>query len=184
MLKFKRVIYSEVHLNAVIPVLFFMMVLFVSEGLMAQINPVSPFPPPREIKVYNMQGLSFGSFSTGSSGGSITVDYNGSRTSTGSIILVGGLSYQAIFIIELLPGRLVNITLDPPGSVQLQRAGGGGTLYLTIGPTTDRGLSFVTFAAHPFHNLVSIGGILQVGNPLSNPPGEYVGQFNVTFNQE
>jgi hypothetical protein len=142
----------------------------------------SPFPPPREIRVFATQELGFGGFYTGSAGGSVIISPSGSRSATGTVVLAGGLGQPAIFIVELLPGRLVNIMISPQ-TPTLTRIAGGETMTMTIGPT-DKGTSFVTSAGHPFRTPVQIGGTLHVGNIVSNPAGEYTGTFNVTFIQE
>jgi len=142
----------------------------------------SPFPPPREIRVFATQELSFGDFFTGSAGGSVIISPTGSRSAAGTVVLAGGLGQPAIFIVELLPGRLVNIMISPQ-TATLTRIAGGETMTMSIGPT-DKGTSFVTSAGHPFRTPVQIGGILHVGSIASNPAGEYTGTFNVTFIQE
>jgi len=139
----------------------------------------APFPPPLQIQVYPVQGLSFGDFYPSTSGGSITIDPYGMRTSVG-VTLAGGIYYQAIFEVALLPGRLVSISL-PVGGVLLTGSN-GGSMMLTVGPT-DKGNSFVTSGGHPFRNPVNIGGTLTVGSTMANPPGSYSGEFFVTFNQ-
>lgn len=142
----------------------------------------SPFPPPREIRVFATQELGFGGFYTGSAGGSLIISPSGSRSSTGTVVLAGGPGQPAVFIVELLPGRLVNIMISPQ-TTTLTRINGGETMTMTIGPT-DKGLSFVTSAGHPFRTPVQIGGTLHVGSIASNPAGEYSGTFSVTFIQE
>jgi len=141
----------------------------------------TPFPPPNQMQVFSMQELNFGSFSTGASGGTVVVSPEGFRTSTGSVILMGGNFNQAIFEIKLIPGRLVQIIMGP--QVQLTRIGGGGSMNMQVGPS-DKGTSFVTSGGHPFFNPVKVGGTLYVGNSLANPAGSYEGQFSVTFIQE
>ena len=141
----------------------------------------TPFPPPNQLQVYGIQELNFGSFSTGSSGGTVVISPEGFRTSTGSLILMGGNFNQAIFEVKLIPGRLVQIILGP--QVQLTRVGGGGSMNMQVGPT-DRGTSFVTTGGHPFISRVKVGGRLYVGSPAANPAGNYEGQFSVTFIQE
>lgn len=141
----------------------------------------TPFPPPKVIKVYNIQGLAFGNFYTGSSGGTVVVNPNGTRSVTGSVMAMGGTFHQALFIIELLPGRLVQIMMDP--TVTLYRNGGGGSMSMTLGPASKPN-PFVTSAGHPFHNQVAVGGTLYVGNHVSNPIGGYSGSFAITFIQE
>jgi len=141
----------------------------------------TPFPPPNQMQVFSMQELNFGSFSTGASGGTVVVSPEGFRSSTGSVILMGGAFNQAIFEIKLIPGRLVQIIMGP--QIQLTRVGGGGSMNMQVGPS-DKGSSFVTSGGHPFFNPVKVGGTLYVGNSLANPAGSYEGQFSVTFIQE
>ena len=160
--------------------------LFISFTILMLFSQVSsaqntPFPPPNQLQVFDMQALNFGSFSTGTSGGTVKISPQGFRTSTGSVILMGGFSNQAIFEIKLIPGRLVQIMLGPQAT--LTRIGGGGTMTMTL-DATDRGSSFVTDGGHPFFNPVQVGGTLEVGPTAANPPGEYEGQFSVTFIQE
>lgn len=141
----------------------------------------TPFPPPNQMQVFGMQELSFGSFSTGISGGTVIISPEGFRTSTGTVILMGGNFNQAIFEIKLIPGRLVQIIMGP--QVQLTRIGGGGSMNMQVGPA-DKGSSFVTNGGHPFFNPVNVGGTLYVGSSAANPAGAYEGQFSVTFIQE
>ncbi len=138
----------------------------------------APFPPPNQIQVFPVQGLSFGDFYPSGSGGTITVDFNGIRSSSG-VTLAGGVYYAAVFEVALIPGRLVSISLGPN---VLLTGSNGGSMTLNIGPA-DKGNSFVTSGGHPFRNPVYIGGTLNVGNALTNPPGSYSGEFFVTFNQ-
>ncbi len=157
----------------------FVLVVFFGNGLTQAQN--TPFPPPNQIQVFGMQELNFGSLSTGASGGSVVINHTGSRSSTGSVILMGGGYNQAIFEIKLIPGRLVQIIMGP--QVQLNRIGGGGSMNMQVGPS-DKGTSFVTNSGHPFYNPVQVGGTLYVGNSTANPAGAYEGQFSVTFIQE
>ncbi|MFP4470103.1 MAG: DUF4402 domain-containing protein [Bacteroidales bacterium] len=150
-----------------------------SKGFITAQN--TPFPPPNQLQVFGVQELNFGAFSTGQTGGTVVISPEGFRTSTGSVILMGGYFNQAIFEIKLVPGRLIQILMGP--QIQLTRIGGGGSMNMQAGPA-DRGDSFVTTAAHPFFNTVKVGGTLYVGSGGSNPPGEYEGFFNVTFIQE
>lgn len=158
----------------------FLMILagLFSGGLYAQ---NTPFPPPREIRIYAAQDLNFGSFYPGVTGGTVAISPSGLRTPTGTVVLAGGAPQPAIFIVELLPGRLVSIMAGP--QVTLNRIGGGGSMTMTTGPT-DKGTSFVTSSGHPFFNPVQVGATLNIGNISQNPAGSYVGSFSITFIQE
>lgn len=160
-------------------VLFFMLVLLPGINKISAQN--SPFPPPNQIQVFSVQQLNFGSLTTGASGGTVVVSPEGFRSSTGTVILMGGNFNQAIFEIKLIPGRLVQIILGP--QIQLTRVGGGGSMNMQVGPA-DKGNSFVTTGGHPFFNPVKVGGTLYVGSTAANPAGTYEGQFSVTFIHE
>ncbi|MDD2631085.1 MAG: DUF4402 domain-containing protein [Clostridia bacterium] len=161
-------------------VVMFLMLLVLS-GIHKVSAQQTPFPPPNQMEVYSVQQLNFGSFTTGAGGGTVVISPEGFRSSTGSVILMGGNFYQALFEIKLIPGRLVQIIVGP--QVTLNRIGGGGSMNMQVGPT-DKGSSFVTTLGHPFYNPVGVGGTLFVGNTTANPAGVYEGQFSVTFIQE
>ncbi|HZK06896.1 MAG TPA: DUF4402 domain-containing protein [Bacteroidales bacterium] len=160
-------------------VLFFMLALL--PGIHKVSAQQTPFPPPNQMEVFSVQQLNFGSFTTGASGGTVVISPEGFRTSTETVILMGGNFNQAIFEIKLIPGRLVQIILEP--QVPLHRIGGGGSMNMQVGPA-DKGSSFVTTGGHPFYNPVGVGGTLFVGSTTANPAGAYEGQFSVTFIQE
>jgi len=137
-------------------------------------------PRPIQVKVNTLQHLSFGSFIQSGNYGTVTVDYNGTRTASGSIILPGmySLVTPALFEITAIPGTL--ITINNGSDVNLSGSN-GGTLKLTIGPSKT-GSPFITTGET---TLVYIGGILVVKDLLSsNPAGIYNGTFNVTFIQQ
>lgn len=141
-------------------------------------------PPPRPIAVYvnPAQGLIFGAFFQGMSGGTIIVYPDGSRTVSGSIV-AANLGYPfspAIFEVEANPGTLVSIMNGPDVTLT---GSSGGSLTLHIGAAST-GSSFISTATPPTRNIVRIGGTLIVGSPLANPSGSYSGTFNVTFIQE
>ena len=156
-------------------------VLFSLLGLKLQAQ--SPFPPPSQLQVYATQELAFGSFFTGSSGGTVTISPEGSRSVTGTVT---GLALDngsaAVFDLRLVPGRVVHIVL--PTSAQLTHSSGGETMTITNFSTDKPGNQFVTAASHPFINPVQIGATLNVQHSAANPPGDYTGSFNITFIQE
>ncbi|HET9571396.1 MAG TPA: DUF4402 domain-containing protein [Bacteroidales bacterium] len=151
----------------------------------------APPLPQRTATATVTQDLSFGAISleSGSSGGTVTVDYTGSRTSTGSVYLLD-LNYpvgQAILEFHLCPGRSVKVLFDP--LVQLKYGSYGMNLTinrLRIGTTliTTSGQSFISNKGCNDTHYIEVGGELTVGNLFSNPPGEYLGSFSVTLAQE
>jgi hypothetical protein len=138
--------------------------------------------PPRPISVGLGQNLSFGAFATGTSGGSITVTASGIRSSTGTIIQMGQLSFahEAIFEIDANVGYLISVVL---GSDVVMNGSNGGTMSLHLADIYPPS-PIVTTANPPAVTYVHIGGVLTVGNQISNPPGDYSGYFNVMFIQE
>ncbi|WP_426330168.1 DUF4402 domain-containing protein [Pedobacter sp. R-06] len=139
--------------------------------------------PPRPISIYvnPAQGLSFGAFYLGGSGGTVIVYPNGSRSTTGSIIQASlGFSFSpAIFEADAEPGTIITISNGPDVNLT---GSNGGTLSLHIG-NSDLGSSFIATAVSPSRTLIRIGGTLTVTNPLASPPGSYNGTFSVTFIQ-
>ncbi len=147
-----------------------------------------PGLPPRTVTVSATQELNFGSFcleNTGSAGGSVTVDWQGNRSSTGQVVLLpmAPAAHAAIFEISLCQGRSVIITYPP--SVNLTGSN-GGSMTLNIGPT-EKGISGSVFQVNYDCNFITplrVGGTLMVGNNSANPGGTYTGSFSITFNQE
>jgi hypothetical protein len=147
-----------------------------------------PDLPPRQITVNATQELHFGTFSlqdAGSSGGTVTVDWQGSRTATGQIILLPNapLYQAAIFEINLCQGRSVVITYSP---TTVLNGSNGGSLTLNIGPTErgSNGTSFQVDTDCSFITQLRVGGSLIVGSNGANPAGSYSGSFSITFNQQ
>ncbi|MEP7277367.1 MAG: DUF4402 domain-containing protein [Bacteroidota bacterium] len=141
-------------------------------------------PPPRPIAIYvnPAQGLIFGAFFQGASGGTVAIFPDGSRSVTGSLILANlGYPYSpAIFSVEANLGTAISIMNGPDVTLT---GSNGGTINLHIG-TASTGSSFVTSVTPPSQTQVRIGGILTVGNALANPSGNYSGTFSVTFIQQ
>jgi hypothetical protein len=141
-------------------------------------------PPPRPISVYvnPAQGLIFGAFFQGVTGGTVTIYPDGSRSVGGSIVQANlGIPFSpAIFEVVANPGTLISIMNGPDVTLT---GSNGGTLSLRIG-TASTGTPFVTTATPPARTLVRIGGTLTVGPPPANPAGNYSGIFSVTFIQE
>ena len=138
--------------------------------------------PPRPMKVFTYQHLSFGAFINASSGGTVIIGADGSRSVTGDIIPVfQSMQYHpAIFEVEANPGVLITAMTGP----QVNLSGSnGGSLVLTIGSMLPLS-PFVNTTERPFRTQIMVGGTLQVGNTLASPPGEYTGEFFVTFIQQ
>lgn len=147
----------------------------------------APGLPQRSGIVMATQALHFGDITikTGSSGGTVTVDHNGSRSSTGDVILLsmGNMARQAIFEFKLCPGRIVTINYAP--TVMLTGSK-GGNITLHVGPTNygPNGSNFISNKGCDDIHLIHVGGTIDVGSTSANPGGLYTGTFNITFIQE
>jgi hypothetical protein len=143
-----------------------------------------PDLPQRTLTVTATQAIHFGTFCiTGGAGGTVTVGYDGSRISTGDVLLLSAVptAQPAIFEIKLCQGRNVIITFSATTTLT---GSNGGSLTLDIGPT-EKGISGASFTTNSDCNFITplrVGGTLHV--PGTAIPGTYTGDFEITFNQE
>lgn len=141
-------------------------------------------PPPRPIQVYvnPAQGLIFGAFFQGVTGGTVTVYPDGSRSVTGDLVQanLGQPFSPAIYEITANTGTMISIMNGPDVTLT---GSNGGSIRLHIG-ISSTGSPFITTVTPPAMTLVRIGGTLTVGSPLANPSGSYSGMFSVTFIQQ
>ncbi len=124
----------------------------------------------------------FGAFSHGASGGTVTVTPGSLRSATGDIVLLSlGFSFSpALYRLVGDPGTVVSVLNGDDAT--LTRTG-GGTLSLEIGESDPFG-SFVITTTPPAYTELRVGGILTVSTPTNNPPGSYSGTFDITLVQE
>lgn len=141
-------------------------------------------PPPRPIIVtFNeSQPLAFGAFSPGATGGTVTVAPDGTRNSSGDIVLLSmGFIYSpAMFYVRANLGTVLSVLVSPP---VILTGSGGGTLTLQLAGTLPSS-PFVTTVPWTQQTTVLVGGILTIGNIASNPPGNYNGSFSITLIRE
>jgi len=164
----------------------FLKVLLLSTALLfcVYFSFAQPVLPQRTITVTPSQPIHFGTFCvTGGAGGTVTVGYDGSRTSDGNIVLlpIAPIAQPAIFEIKLCQGRNVIITYETTTTLTGSK---GGSLILDIGPT-EKGVNNASFTTNSDCNFITplrVGGTLHV--PGIAPSGTYTGSFNITFNQE
>jgi len=152
-------------------------------GFLTSIFAQPPNPPrPIMLTANNSFPLAFGAFTPGAGGGTVIISPAGTRTSTGSVILLNlGYTYtSAMFYIRANPGSVVSLMISSP--VTLTRSG-GGTLTLNLGGTQPAS-PFVTTLPWPQQTTLLVGGTLSVGPIGSNPAGQYNGTFSVTCIQE
>ena len=143
-------------------------------------------PRPIAVTVKNSQGILFGTFTHGPSGGTVTVTHEGIRTATGSVILIsqGSFPSPAVFLVEGIKGTLVTISPIPDATLN---GSTGGHLTLTFdspNSAASSGSPFIITHDSPTQMEIRIGGTLHVGDTGANPAGNYSGNFYVTFNQQ
>ena len=162
--------------------LIFAVMLFIAGGLACTILAQEMPPRPVIVNVNDSQPLAFGAFVPGLTGGTITVGPDYSRTSTGSVVLLGmGYVYTpAMYYVRANTGTVISILGTPPVTLT---GSGGGTLLMQVGATLPAS-PFVITVPWSEWTTVLIGGTLIVGDITSNPPGNYTGTFSITFIQE
>ena len=140
-------------------------------------------PPPRPVVInVTAQTLSFGAFTHGAVGGTVTISSGGLRSSTGDVILLSlGYPYSTtLYEVIANPGTIISILNGPdvvlPGS-------NGGSITLSIG-ASDPVSPFVTSTPPPLPTYLNIGGTISIGNTGANPPGDYSGTYDITFVQQ
>ena len=138
----------------------------------------------RALTISTAQSINFGAFSiTGITGGTVTVGWDGSRTATGSIVLLAMAPnpQPAIFEIKLCQGKSINLTFP---STAVLTCNNGESLTIDIGPS-EKGSNgaFITGTKDcNFVNSLRVGGTLHIkGKALS---GTYTGGFYIALNQE
>lgn len=141
-------------------------------------------PPPRPVVITGnaSQPLSFGAFSPGASGGTVTVSPNGTRSASGSVILfsLGYVYSPAMFHVRANQGTVLSVLIPPPA---ILTGSGGGTLSLQVAGTLPAS-PFVTTLPWPQLTTLLIGGTLTIGNIAANPPGTYTGTYSITVIRE
>ena len=143
-----------------------------------------PELPKRALAVRATQSIHFGAFCvTGPGGGTVTVGYDGSRSSIGDIVLLSvfPMAQPAIFEIRLCHSQNISINYETPN---VNLTGVGGSLSLNIGPT-DKGGNGARFTASTDCNSFTqlrVGGTLTITGAAL--PGNYSGYFAINFIQE
>jgi hypothetical protein len=137
------------------------------------LNDITLFAIPSVIV---LQNLSFGTFSTSSTSGTVTVSSNGNRTKTGGITLFSsGPGAQAIIRLTDNRGRVVTMTV---GTIHNLTDGLGH--FMTLAITSFNPASPVYMSSRRIN--VNIGGRITVGTSATTPKGNYIGSFDIIFN--
>lgn len=152
-----------------------LVIIFSASEILAQEKP----PIPVKVEVNTARWLNFGSFTTGTNGGTVVVDFSGKRTATSDVTLLnmGATHTSAMFDVRAIPGTIIHI--KAPVDVPLKGTN-GGTIYLDI-DSFSTGQTFIHTGNANTPTAVEVGGTLRVSNSGSNPPGSYNGSFTLTF---
>ncbi len=129
--------------------------------------------PPRPPSITLITNLSFGAFYS-ATGGSVTIDQYGSRSSVNVTLFSFGSVSAAHFNIYANAGTVINILNIP--DFQLTWSGYSMTVHAGA---TNPSLPFVNTNPYSVPTELTIGATLSVGSPASNPPGTYTGTFDV-----
>ncbi len=132
-------------------------------------------PTTAQISLTPVQSLSFGTFSAGPAGGTISISAADHFVVTGDIIPIGKGIVGSPIIIELQAPIGTSLAFLETKS-QL-RGSNGNTMILRISGT-DPATPFVTRQPR---TTISIGGTLTVPGAGNLPSGKYDGQLFITF---
>ena len=173
---------TSIYKNIFSPRRPLLIIVLVMSGLICQLKATAQEKPPRLHSVSCIQNFSFGAFFQGTSGGTVIIYTDGTRSATGNVILanLGFLYYPAIFEITATSGTLITIINGPDATLT---GNNGGSMILHVGSSLPAS-PFIITVNPPSTTQVKIGGTLTVGTPLANPVGSYSGSFLVTFNQQ
>lgn len=130
----------------------------------------------RTLSITSATELSFGTFSSGATAGTLTITSDGNRTATGGVTTVS-TSPGSNAVVSLAGTPATSFSVSLPGSVQLTSASGGASMTIASFTTSLTGLqgSLNSSGTGSF----GIGGTLSVG--ANQAIGVYSGSFPVTL---
>lgn len=161
-----------------IKLLFSIIILLLYTG----ISSAQPALPSREFIISATQPIYFGKFYNTGGGGTISIDWQGIRRTTGGIVAIqSSIARPALFEVKLCQGRNVTISYAPTANLT---GSNGGSFVLDVGPT-EKGVNGATFPVENNCNFITIlrvGGTLHI--PENSPAGSFIGSFEISFNQQ
>jgi hypothetical protein len=138
----------------------------------------------RPLSFFLVQDMNLGNILPGAAGGTVRLQPDGTRTATGTVVLVGNVHQPARFAGLGTPNELISITVSPvtssligpgaPMTLSLIEIGSTPTAILTGAPTYFRIASALGNYNFP------VGATLAVG--ANQAPGTYTGSFTLTLN--
>lgn len=162
--------------------LFFLLCAGMFSMVMGQMGPDSLFKANEIFKVSVKQPFAFGTYSQGSTGGQVTIEPNGNRTVTGTLLPLNMGSVFHPLVIEVEAPRGSIVTMLNTGNYTLTGSH-GGRMFLRIG-NMEPGNPFYINNDPPQANLLFVGGVLSVGDAATTPAGHYSGDFFISFIME
>ncbi len=142
-------------------------------------NPLRAQP----LEVERIQHMDFGTFATGSSGGTVVISPEGNRSVTGTVVGLDASNISsAKFLFTVSGNRIVSLIF--PEQTQLTRSA-GGSMTITNFTSDMPGNQFQTYPPLKTY-YVNVGATLNVQNSTVNPGGRYTGEiyFTATFIKE
>jgi len=131
------------------------------------------------ISAIETSQLNFGRFAPGPQGGQIIMSPHGIVSTSGTIILSGGARNPATFQVNGEENETFSITL-PDEPVILKHLSSSKTLNVEnwiSDPPAGKGTGFLQNGVQT----VSLGATLSIGMIMENPPGLYMGSYEITF---
>lgn len=131
------------------------------------------------ISAVETSQLNFGRFSPGPQGGKIILSPQGVATTSGTVILSGGIRNPGSFQVSGEENESFSISL-PDGPITLKHQNSSKTMSVEnwiSDPPAGEGTGLLQNGLQ----VVNLGATLNIGMAAENPPGVYVGSYEVTF---
>lgn len=123
--------------------------------------------------------LNFGRFSPGHQGGEIIITPDGNISTTGTVVMSGGVHNAATFNITGEESATFSVTL-PAGPVTLNHINDSKTMVVNTwvsDPSQGMWIELSDYGSQ----VVKVGATLEVGIRNDNPVGLYSGSYSITF---
>jgi uncharacterized protein DUF4402 len=144
-------------------------------GVLTLISSANAHPLPVTV----IDSLKFGLLTPGTHGGKVSFPANGSISSTGNVILLGG-EQKGMVTIKTHRGRRVQVRVRRGKITGASRKASMKFIGSCIGPGGVLGIRKCSFIATGGVDVVSIGAVLKVRPNDRQPGGHYSGTTRVT----
>jgi hypothetical protein len=156
-------------------------ILFAQNNLDRESFSINEGDPPtnqneNHLSITTLSSLSFGAFFPGRNGGTLEINKDGIRSSSGSVILLHSdiNTSPAVFEIKCPSYTMINLMVDE--QIELVNQSGGRIICV---PNKNELSNFVSPNNAETGFLYSLGAKLIVQDASFETPGEYSGRFNV-----